>query len=191
MTAVRRVVLIRHAGTAATRHARFPADEDLAPAGTIAARNLPTRVPHFAAAACSDTLRARRTAAAAGWPVTVDDRLAPLDVGRWAGHDLQHIGARDPGGLARWMTDPAARPHDGETVLELITRVRGLLQEWHDPSAADRVAVTHGSVIRAAVVVALDAPAAAFWRIEAAPASATELHTRGPGWVLFAANTTT
>ncbi|MEP7054698.1 MAG: histidine phosphatase family protein [Actinomycetota bacterium] len=188
MTGVRRLLLVRHAGTAATRHADFPVDEPLAPSGLAAAAGLPSLVPEVDEALCSPALRARETAAAAGWRPVVEPRLGPLDLGLWSGRDLQTIGGTDPAGMVRWLGDPAARPHGGETVLELIHRIRLLLADWHRPAAADLLAVTHAAVIRAAVVVVLDAPAEAFWRVEAGPASVTELHTRGAGWVLFRSN---
>lgn len=188
MTAVRRLLLVRHAGTPATRHADFSGNESLTPAGALAAAALRPLAKGGDVVACSPSLRARETAAAAGWDAAPDERLAALDAGVWSGQALQQIGGTDPQGLVRWLADPGARPHGGETILELIARVRGLLTEWHDPLAPDLLAVTHGSVIRAAVVIALDAPPDAFWRVEAAPASATELHTRGAGWVLFRAN---
>jgi broad specificity phosphatase PhoE len=191
MTAVRRLYLVRHAGTVATRHAGFPLDEPLAPAALAAAAQLSTLVPGVDEAICSPMMRARQTAAAAGWKTVDEHRLAPLDLGLWSGRDLQQIGGEDPAGMVRWLSDPAARPHAGETVLELIERIRGLLAQWHEPATSDVVAVTHAAVIRAAVVVALGAPAEAFWRVEIAPASVTELHTRGGGWSLFRANATT
>jgi broad specificity phosphatase PhoE len=86
------------------------------------------------------------------------------------------------------MTDPTARPHGGETIAELVVRVRALLDDLHAGPSEEVVAVTHGSVIRAAVAVVLDASPSAFWRIEAAPLSLTEFHVRGSWWVLEHAN---
>jgi broad specificity phosphatase PhoE len=191
MTAVRRLYLVRHAGTVATRHAGFPVDEPLGAAGLAAAAALSALVPTMNESLCSPTMRARQTAAAAGWKTVDEWGLRPLDLGVWSGRDLQEVGGTDPAGMVRWLSDPAARPHGGETVLELIERIRGLLAQWHEPATSDLVAVTHAAVIRAAVVVAMDAPAEAFWRVEVSPASVTELHARGGGWSLFRANATT
>jgi broad specificity phosphatase PhoE len=44
------------------------------------------------------------------------------------------------------------------------------------------VAVTHPSVVRAAIVQVLDAPAASFWRLDIAPASLTDLRYDGRRW---------
>ena len=46
------------------------------------------------------------------------------------------------------------------------------------------VAVTHPAIIRAAILVALDAPPKSFWRIDIAPVSRTVLHFRGHAWTL-------
>jgi broad specificity phosphatase PhoE len=46
------------------------------------------------------------------------------------------------------------------------------------------VAVTHPSVIRAAILVVLDSPPRSFWRIDVGPASHTVLHLRGQAWTL-------
>jgi broad specificity phosphatase PhoE len=50
------------------------------------------------------------------------------------------------------------------------------------------VAVTHAGPIRAAVVHALDAPPEAFWRVDAAPLSVTELHADEGRWRLVRLN---
>ena len=190
MTGVRRLALVRHGGTGTTVHAGFAADEPLNPAGITAASALRSLLSGFDEASCSPTVRARQTAEAAGWRPTDDLALGPLNVGRWAGQPLREIGATDSAGLAAWLSDPGARPHGGETIAELVERVRGLLAGWQDAAAPPIVAVTHAAVIRAAVVVTLDAAPEAFWRIDAAPGSVTELHTRGDGWALIRSNTT-
>jgi broad specificity phosphatase PhoE len=68
-------------------------------------------------------------------------------------------------------------------VVDVIGRVRG----WLDSMTGQRgrlVAVTHPSVIRAAILVVLDAPPRSFWRIDVGPASHTVLHLRGQAWTL-------
>ena len=88
-----------------------------------------------------------------------------------------------PADLAVWLTDPARAPHGGESVVDLIERVRG----WLDSVTARRgrlVAVTHPAVVRAALLVVLDAPPKSFWRIDIEPVSRTVLHYRGHAWTL-------
>ncbi len=56
---------------------------------------------------------------------------------------------------------------------------------------ADRarlVAVAHPAVIRAAILIALDAPPKSFWRIDIAPVSRTVMHFRGHAWTLRSNN---
>ena len=67
-------------------------------------------------------------------------------------------------------------------LLELIERVAGWMNQLHD--VVRTVAVTHPAVVRAAVLVALDAPPKSFWRIDVAPVSHTVLHRRGGAWTL-------
>ena len=82
-----------------------------------------------------------------------------------------------------WLTDPTQAPHGGESIVDLVQRVRG----WLD-SLTDRrgrlVAVTHPGIVRAAIIVALNAPPKAFWRIDVAPVSRTVMHLRGGAWTL-------
>jgi broad specificity phosphatase PhoE len=113
-------------------------------------------------------------------PAEVDDALADLDCATWRGNVL---GGVPPAELAIWLTDPAAAPHGGESVVALIVRVR----RWMDSLGTRRgriVAVTHPAVIRASVMVALDAPPKSFWRIDVSPASRTVMHLRGHAWTL-------
>jgi broad specificity phosphatase PhoE len=188
VTAVRAVMLVRHAGTLATRRGDFPLDEPLSEDTKLDAVALGGCAEWGAPVFTSPARRAVQTAEAAEWSPLVDSRLCALDLGSWGGRSLRSVQSSDPEGFLAWMTDPQARPHDGETVAELFERVRPLLDEWHSGPRDDLVAVTHGSVIRAAVTIAMDAPATSFWRVEASPASVTELHTRGSGWVLYRTN---
>ena len=124
--------------------------------------------------------RTRQTAELLGLQATVEPRLADLDCGRWRGGVL---GGVRPADLAVWLTDPTRAPHGGESVVGLIDRVAG----WLDSLTATKsqtVAVTHPAVIRAAILIALDAPSKSFWRIDIAPASRTVMHFRGHAWTL-------
>ncbi len=85
------------------------------------------------------------------------------------------------------MSDPGACPHGGESLSALIARVAAWMQEQ---AAVDgrAIAVTHGGVVRAAVVHALGAPAPSAWRIDVAPLSVTELHARDGRWTVSRVN---
>ncbi|WND56153.1 histidine phosphatase family protein [Mycolicibacterium vanbaalenii] len=84
---------------------------------------------------------------------------------------------------------PTARISRGVQTQELIARVG----RWMDSLTTGRtertrvVAVTHPAVIRAAILVALDAPPKSFWRIDIAPVSRTVMHFRGHAWTLRSA----
>ncbi|MCG5431443.1 histidine phosphatase family protein [Mycobacterium sp. MYCO198283] len=164
--------------TDATAAGRFPVDEPLTAAGRRRAAEL--EVGRFELALAAPERRAVQTAQVLGLSPAVEPRLADLDAGRWRGLALERV---PPGDLAVWLTDPGGAPHGGESVLDVIERVRC----WLDAVAGEGarvVAVTHPAVVRAAVLVALDAPPASFWRIDVAPATRTLLHRRARGWTL-------
>jgi broad specificity phosphatase PhoE len=183
---VRRLLLIRHASTDAVRRAAFPVDEPLDDAGRAAARGLAGRLGRGDALS-SPALRARDTAAAAELAAAIDPALRECDFGAWAGRTLAEVRAADPDGAAAWMTDPCACPHRGESLSGLLARVA----DWLDEQAAcdgRTIAVTHGGVVKAAVVHALAAPVEAFWRIDVTPLALTELHAHGGRWTLARVN---
>jgi broad specificity phosphatase PhoE len=179
---MRRLLLVRHASTAAVRAAAFGADEPLDEGGRRAATRLAARLPR-GEVLVSPARRAIETAAGLG-PVRVVSELAECDFGTWAGLTLDAI-APEP--LGEWMTDPDAAPHGGESLTALLARVGRWLGEQValDGTA---IAITHGGVIKAAVVMALDAPASAFWRIDVAPLSITELHAHDGRWTVTRVN---
>lgn len=185
---MRRLILVRHAMTAAVRRAAFGADEPLDARGRLAAALLRGALPHADQAYVSPALRARQTADAAGLrSAVVQPALAECDFGRWAGQALADVHAAEPGAAAAWMADPDAAPHGGETLTMLLARVGAWLEERaHGEGTA--VAVTHGGVVKAAVVRAIGAPPAAFWRVDAAPAAVTELHAHDGRWTVTCVN---
>ncbi len=176
-------MLVRHAPTAANLERRFGADEPLHAAGVADARALRPARPPDARILTSPARRARETAAALGFDPQPDPRLAECDFGAWRGRTLADIHAEDPQAVADWMRDPAWAPPGGESLVALLARVRGWMQEMA-AGAEPVVAITHSGVIRAAVVWSLDAPAPALWRIEVPPLSATVLEWWPEGWTV-------
>lgn len=111
--------------------------------------------------------------------------LRPWDLGSWTGRALGELD------LAAWRDDPAYDDHGGESLLALVGRVGRLLHDLRDDLRAQRgrlVAVTHAAVIKAAVALALDAPATAGWKIDVRPGSVTELHPAADGWRVVQVN---
>ena len=179
MSEVVRLTLVSHAMTDAMSAGRFPTDEPLNSVGLRQA-DAAVDLGMVDDAICGPEKRARQTAELLGLHARVDPRLADLDHGRWRGDVL---GGLEPAELAIWLTDVTTAPHGGETIVELVNRVRS----WMESLSTARgrlVAVTHPAVVRAAVLVALDAPPRSFWRVDNAPVSRTVLHFRGQAWTL-------
>jgi broad specificity phosphatase PhoE len=185
---VRRLLLVRSAPTRATRTFAFPADEPLDARGRAAASALGAALPSTVAVLSSPARRCRQTAAAAGLgTATLVAALAAWDLGSWTGRTLQELAAAEPEAVGAWRTDPTARPHGGEALSAFAARVAG----WLDDQAVldgGAVAITHGGVVKAAVVHALRAPLEAFWRIDVGPLGVTELHAHDGRWTLTRSN---
>jgi broad specificity phosphatase PhoE len=135
---------------------------------------------------CAPDPACRETGHLLGVVPEVDDGVRGWDLGRWAGATLDEVAAQRPDDVAAWLTDPSAAPHGGETLAALLARVRG----WLAGAAPGHTLVICGpAVARAAVVAVLDAPAAAFWRIDVAPLTVTDLRGGPPRWTVRATGT--
>jgi broad specificity phosphatase PhoE len=178
-----RIKLLCHASTAAVRASAFPGDEPIDSQGRQKLAALPHRLGHANRYWTSPALRARQTAEVLGLEATVEPLLRDCDYARWTGRSLDELQAEEPAAVAQWLSDPAAAPHGGESILGLIERVAA----WLDSQSAAQgqiVAITHASVIRAAIVHAIEAPPRSFWRIDVAPLSLTVLSGADGRWNL-------
>lgn len=172
-----RLVLVCHGATSATRRAAFPADEPLERAGPVG------DPPRADVVLCAPHTRCHQTAAALGLDPATDEGLRDCDYGAWRGRTLDDVTASDPAAVHAWLTDPAAAPHGGESTQDLLTRVGA----WLDALPRDHhriVAITTPAVIKAAVVHAILATPASFWRVDVPPLSRTELSGRPTSWTL-------
>ena len=179
MSEVVRLTLVSHAMTDAMAAGRFPIDEPLNARG-LRQLDATVELGPVDAATCGPEKRTRQTAELLGLRAEIDDALADLDCGTWRG---QVLGGVAPAEMAIWLTDASQAPHGGESVVDLMARVR----DWLASLGSRRgrlVAVTHPAVVRAAVLVALDAPPKSFWRVDVGPVSRTVLHLRGQAWTL-------
>ncbi|WP_044558990.1 histidine phosphatase family protein [Azospirillum sp. B4] len=175
-----RLTLLAHAATRAQRDAVFapaetPAEEaGLAQAARLAEIRALRKIDRLWTA---PEVRARQTADALAGALGVepheDTALADLDVGAWQGRSLADLSAHEADAVAAWLGDPEARPHGAESLAQLRARVAAWLE--HIPIEGHTLAVTHPSVIRMAVAVVLEAPLPAFWRLDIAPLSLTDL----------------
>ncbi|MEU9377284.1 histidine phosphatase family protein [Streptomyces sp. NPDC048255] len=176
-----RVSLVAAARSCSLLAERFDDDRPLDGTGRraleLAARGL---VPLGAAGLryCSPTPRSRATGEALGYAPLAQPALRECDMGRWRGLTLAEVTAREPGSVDLWLADPRSAPHGGESLLSFISRIGG----WLDTRPADDggaiVAVAEPSVVRAAVVYALNAPPRTYWNLDVRPLSTVTL----TGW---------
>ncbi|WP_405875947.1 histidine phosphatase family protein [Streptomyces sp. NBC_00005] len=176
-----RVILISPAITAALREARFDDGCPLDDSGLRQARAAAGTLPAADRAWVSPTVRCRETADALGIDAVDAAELAGLDAGRWRGATLAEVSEQEPEALARWLSDPGAASHGGESVRALCGRVATWL-ETAARAPGRCVAVVEPEIVRAAVVQALGAPESAFWRTDVPPLAAVELSGRSGRW---------
>jgi broad specificity phosphatase PhoE len=185
---MRRLLLVRNASTLAMRRAVFAPEDPLDARGREAAAALRGALPSVDRALAAPLLSAFQTASLAGLaPVVTEPALADCDYGRWSGLALADVQRDEPDGVAAWLSDPDGAPHGGESVRALLARVAAWLED-QVTLCGPLVAVVPGSVVKAAVAVALDAPPSAFWRLDVAPAAITELHGRDGRWTVTRVN---
>ena len=180
-----RLDLLAPGASAATRGAWFPDDDPLEASAVSALEALRGRLRPYAEVLTSPARAARETAAALGLDAEVEAVLRDCDYGRWRGLASKDVAEREPDEFATWLADPAAAPHGGESFAALIERIGA----WLTPALTREgatLAVTHASVVRAAIVNALGAGSSAFARIDVAPLSLARLSGHGQRWNLVA-----
>lgn len=192
-----RLLLVRHGATPATEAGRFGRDEPLTDAARADAVLLGGYLPSADDVVCSPRQRCRQTAAAAGFPApTITEALSECSFGRWEIQTYAEVSANEPDALASWLSDPAAAPHGGESLVDLVQRVDHWLQALSNDVGADNrpdvttLAFTHSGTIKAAVIAALGAPIELFWKLSIAQLSITELRRYDERWVLERLNWT-
>jgi broad specificity phosphatase PhoE len=173
-----RLILVAHGATTGTQDMVFGDESDLVRPELVTAET--HRVMSWS---CGPEPACVQTAAVLGGRAAVVPELAGVDVGRWRGRSLGEVAAAEPDGLRRWMTDPSAAPHGGESLVQLVARVAAYCdaREW---PAGRNVAVVAPLVARAMLVHALDVGPEAIFRVDLAPLGHIALSRRGPGWRL-------
>jgi len=180
-----RLVLACHAQTAALARVAFPAGEPLTERGLRETKAAAPLAGARGATWCGPAPSCVQTATALGLAPAVDPALRDCDFGRWRGRLLSDVELAEPSAVHTWLTDPVAAPHGGESLVDLLGRVR----DWLAGQAQGRgqvIAVTNPAVIRAAVIQVLGAPALAFWRIDVPPLARVSLTGQGGVWTLRA-----
>jgi len=181
-----RISFISHAATTAVRRAAFPSDESLHDREIASIKALGWSAPRAQHILAAPERRTQETTHALGLSHSIDSALRDCNYGTWQGRALSDVQENDSDGLAIWLTDLTAAPHQGESMATLMHRA----ERWLCSREAQghTIAVTHPSFIRSAIVYALGAPVEAFWRIDIAPLSLTDLRFNGRAWTLRCAS---
>lgn len=177
----RRLIVLCHGPTAATRSDAFPDDEALDTAALPATAALRSSLPRRASIVASPARAARDTVSALGFPdAPTAAALAPRNHGRWRGRTLAAVMNDEPEAARAWLADPASAPGGGEALPSLIARVG----HWLDGlgGAPTTIAVADGAIARAAMLHVLGAPAAGFSRLDIGPGDAIELRSAAGRW---------
>ncbi|MFH9241448.1 histidine phosphatase family protein [Streptomyces anulatus] len=179
-----RVMLISPAMNAALREARFDGDAPLDRSGRERARAAADAVPAAGLTLSGPSERCRETSEALALAARTEPALSGWDLARWSGRRFDDVAAAEPARISAWLGDPSAAPHGGESLRDLVGRIGGWLDSLGGPDApgADFLAVAEAAVVRAAVVHGLRLPAEAFWRLDVAPLTLTELSGRSGRW---------
>jgi len=178
-----RLTLVSHAATAAMRRGQLPDGDDLDRRGVDAVQSWPGRslLPKTPSVFVSPVPCAISTARALGLDGRQEEALAEMDFGRWRGCQFKDLAESQPAALQDWLSNADMDSHGGESFSRLSQRV----SSWMDSlSAKDEVvAITHASVIRAAIIHALGCPVSSFRHIEISPLAMVRLVRSRRGWI--------
>ncbi|MFF8727122.1 histidine phosphatase family protein [Streptomyces sp. NPDC015171] len=179
MVTVRLTMLCASAGEGS--HVRTFGDGALSAHGRSEITATRTPLPPCTQALRTPSVRCAQTAEALGVEAVPEDGLRDLDCGVWEGRTFKDVAAEDPFGFSAWLTDPDAAPHGGESVRRLCRRTAAWLSDL--PADTGHVLViAEPSVVRAALVHVLSAPARAFWHLDVPPLAAITLTLRDGRW---------
>jgi alpha-ribazole phosphatase len=106
-----------------------------------------------------------------------DERLREISFGEWEGMSYDEIHRQSPDLLEKWINDPAhVPPPNGETLIQLATRVKSVVDEIKPQHVKDTVLlVTHGGVIRTLLCLSLGLDLNRHAQFESATGSISEL----------------
>ncbi|NLB84371.1 MAG: histidine phosphatase family protein [Synergistaceae bacterium] len=177
------ILFVRHGKTDWNGQFRFQGKSDipLNDEGRMQARKLSLRLlaekdfrifssPMARAVETADIIAASRSEC----DIQLREGLAEMGFGSWEGRTLHEIEADNPEELRQWREDPfTSAPSGGELFSALLPRVTDVLDEIRSLEDSRIVVVSHGGIIRAALVALLNIPPAASWRMKISNASLT------------------
>src|SRR6266545_3105627 len=186
MSAVNRLLMVRHGATLRRAEDRFSGAEgvDLSDEGRRQVGALAERLAEnpIEAIYTSPLSRARETAEIlarpSGLAVTERDGLREISHGHWEGLTRQEVEARYPDEYAAWEADPFTfAPRDGESGLAVLARALPVIREivTAHPSC-DVLVVSHKATIRLLLASLLGFDARGYRdRLDQAPAALSVL----------------
>lgn len=167
-----RLVLVCASGTPGMRMGGFPDPaEALDEGGWVKARGVRLDGPKAACVWTSPATAARQTAVALGLDAAPCETLRDLDYGTWTGLSFEAV---PPDDLAAWLGAPEHGVPTGEPLEAVVQRVERWLRRVEQMNQPV-LAITHPSVVRATIAIALSIPVATTLRIDIAPLSSTIL----------------
>jgi broad specificity phosphatase PhoE len=160
---------------------------NLGSVGREQARRLAARLANESVASIQSSAleRARQTAepiaARVAQRVELNEGLMEIDFGAWSGRRFDDL-ERDPGWASWNKARAVSRPPDGETMLEAQARIVGAMERL-GRAYPDRavVLVSHGDVIKAALLYHLGLPIDSFARFDIDAASISTVVVGGWG----------
>lgn len=107
-----------------------------------------------------------------GVDTKADERLREIGFGSWNGHEMTTIRSEYPDKVTRWQGSMSEKPEGGESISDLVARIKPLITELSDEfSGQSVVLVSHMMPVR--TISALSAPGAEnlFWSTNFSPGS--------------------
>ena len=173
-----KLTLITPGPTTGSRDAVFGDAGDLLEPVAVVMR--PRTVLH-----CAPEPACRQLAVNTGTEPVVLDELRGPDFGSWHGLALQQVMESDLPGLQRWLTDPTAAPHGGESLAAHLDRIGALLDagDWPERGAT---LVAPALTVRAACVHALGGRPDSLLHLDIAPGTTARISLTRGTWRLQA-----
>lgn len=114
----------------------------------------------------SDLARCAQTADAVGAPVRLTEAIREVDFGEWEGRRWEDIRRDSPDAIDRFVSgDPTFRPPGGESMSEVVARVRHFIEETGLLKIDGDVAIVgHGGSLKCLLIVLLGLPETAVGR---------------------------